>query len=94
TVKSRKGVGFKIYNAIAPPPTCLFAPPTIDLSNSHLEEFQQPEFEGYRFKTNKSVYENTSNEIKKTPDVPIIEEWVSDCDKDESKVMVLKSDNV
>ncbi|GJR52489.1 ribonuclease H-like domain-containing protein [Tanacetum coccineum] len=28
----------------------LFAPLTIDLSNSGLEEFQQPEFEGYRLK--------------------------------------------
>ncbi|GKA18727.1 ribonuclease H-like domain-containing protein [Tanacetum coccineum] len=31
---SRKGVGFASYNAIAPPFTGLFAPPTIDLSNS------------------------------------------------------------
>ncbi|GJZ29857.1 ribonuclease H-like domain-containing protein [Tanacetum coccineum] len=29
----------------------LFAPPTIDLSNSGLEEFQQPEFEGYGAKS-------------------------------------------
>ncbi|GJT42086.1 hypothetical protein Tco_0941951 [Tanacetum coccineum] len=36
------------YNVVPPPPTCLFAPPTIDLSNSGLEEFQQPEFKGYR----------------------------------------------
>ncbi|GKB61919.1 putative ribonuclease H-like domain-containing protein [Tanacetum coccineum] len=40
---SRKGVGFVSYNAIPPPPTGLFAPSTIDLSNSGLEEFQQPE---------------------------------------------------
>ncbi|GKE54008.1 hypothetical protein Tco_1489164, partial [Tanacetum coccineum] len=40
---SRKGVGFVNYNAIPPSPTGLFAPPTIDLSNSGLEEFQQPE---------------------------------------------------
>ncbi|GKB01542.1 ribonuclease H-like domain-containing protein [Tanacetum coccineum] len=38
----RKGVGFAYYNAVAPLPTGLFAPPTIDLSNSRLEEFQQP----------------------------------------------------
>ncbi|GJT49786.1 putative ribonuclease H-like domain-containing protein, partial [Tanacetum coccineum] len=49
---NRKGVG---YNVIPPPPTGLFAPPTIDLSNSGLKEFQQPEFEGYGFKDNKSV---------------------------------------
>ncbi|GJV78689.1 ribonuclease H-like domain-containing protein [Tanacetum coccineum] len=40
---NRKCVG---YNAVPPPPTGLFAPPTIDLSNSGLKEFQQPEFEG------------------------------------------------
>ncbi|GJZ40138.1 ribonuclease H-like domain-containing protein [Tanacetum coccineum] len=42
---SRKGVR---CNAVPPLPTGLFAPPTIDLSNSGLEEFQQPEFKGYR----------------------------------------------
>ncbi|GJW22186.1 putative ribonuclease H-like domain-containing protein [Tanacetum coccineum] len=70
----------------------LFAPPTIDLSNSGLKEFQQPEFEGYGVKVNKSVCESSSSEIKKTPDAPIIEEWVSDSDEDESEVIV--SDNM
>ncbi|GJR26928.1 ribonuclease H-like domain-containing protein [Tanacetum coccineum] len=42
----------------------LFAPPTLDLSNSGLEEFQQPEFEGYGPKISKSVSENVSNEIE------------------------------
>ncbi|GKB57027.1 hypothetical protein Tco_0913213 [Tanacetum coccineum] len=79
---NRKGVG---YNAVPPLPTGLFAPPTIDLSNSGLKEFQQPEFEGYRLKENKGVCENSSNEIKKTTDAPIIEDWVSDCDEDESE---------
>ncbi|GJU45941.1 putative ribonuclease H-like domain-containing protein, partial [Tanacetum coccineum] len=36
-------MGFVSYNVVPPPPTGLFAPPTIDLSNSGLEEFQQPE---------------------------------------------------
>ncbi|GJX34328.1 hypothetical protein Tco_0245885 [Tanacetum coccineum] len=88
---NRKGVG---YNAIPPSPTCLFAPPTIDLSNSGLKEFQQPEFKGYVLKENKGICENSSNEIKKTTDAPIIEDWVSDCDEDESEVRILKSDNV
>nr|GEX26753.1 retrovirus-related Pol polyprotein from transposon TNT 1-94 [Tanacetum cinerariifolium] len=61
---------------------------------SHSEEFQHPEFKGYGPKASKSVYVNTSNEIKKAPDALIIEDWVSDSDEDESKVMVLKSDNV
>ncbi|GJU38760.1 ribonuclease H-like domain-containing protein, partial [Tanacetum coccineum] len=81
---NRKGVG---YNAIPPPPTGLFAPPTIDLSSSGLKEFQQPEFEGYRVKVNKSVSEKSSNEIKKTTGALIIEDWVSNCDEDESEVM-------
>ncbi|GKB82126.1 ribonuclease H-like domain-containing protein [Tanacetum coccineum] len=91
---SKKGVGFESYNAVAPPPTGLFAPPTIDLSNSGLEEFQQSEFEGCGVKVNKSVTENSSNEIKKTSDAPIIEDWVSNCDEDESEIRVVKSDNV
>ncbi|GKA65655.1 hypothetical protein Tco_0765362 [Tanacetum coccineum] len=69
-------------------------PPTIDLSNSGLKEFQQPEFEGYGLKENKGVCENSSNEIKKTTDAPIIEDWVSDYDEDESEVRILKSNNV
>ncbi|GJT01172.1 putative ribonuclease H-like domain-containing protein [Tanacetum coccineum] len=56
------------------------------------ENYNVPEFEGYGVKVNKSVYENSSNETKKTHDAPIIEEWVSDSDEDESEVMI--SDNV
>ncbi|GKB25731.1 hypothetical protein Tco_0865132 [Tanacetum coccineum] len=62
----------------------LFAPPIIDLANSGLEEFKQPEFEEYGVKVNKSVSENSSNEIKKTSGAPIIEDWVSDYDEDET----------
>ncbi|GJS73105.1 hypothetical protein Tco_0705946, partial [Tanacetum coccineum] len=47
---------------------------------------------GYGVKVNKSVSENSSNKIKKTPDAPIIEEWGSDSDEDESEGMV--SENV
>nr|GEY77121.1 hypothetical protein [Tanacetum cinerariifolium] len=88
---SRKGMGFASYSVVAPPPTGLFAPPNIDLSNSGLEEFQQPEFEGYGLKVNKSVCEKSSNEVKKTPDALIIKDWVSDCDEDESNVRDSKS---
>ncbi|GKC57896.1 hypothetical protein Tco_1085494, partial [Tanacetum coccineum] len=80
---NRNDVG---YNAVPPLPTCLFAPLNIDLSNSGLKEFQQPEFKGYRFTANKGVCENSSNEIKKTIDAPIIEDWVSDCDKNDFEV--------
>ncbi|GKA81680.1 putative ribonuclease H-like domain-containing protein [Tanacetum coccineum] len=64
-------MGFVSYNVVPPPPTGLFAPPTIDLSNSGLEEFQQPEFKGYRPKASNSVCKYTSNEVKKTLDAPI-----------------------
>ncbi|GJU87900.1 transposase, Ptta/En/Spm, transposase, Tnp1/En/Spm-like protein [Tanacetum coccineum] len=58
TDNGRKGVGFVSYNVVPPPHTGLFSPPTIDLSNSGLEEFQQPEFEVYRPKTSKSAHCN------------------------------------
>ncbi|GKA23231.1 ribonuclease H-like domain-containing protein, partial [Tanacetum coccineum] len=75
---SRKGVG---YNVVPPPPTGLFAPPTIDFSNSGLEEFQQHEFKGYGPKASKSAYVDTSNEVKKTFDTPLVEELVSEKEK-------------
>ncbi|GKE47949.1 hypothetical protein Tco_1479207, partial [Tanacetum coccineum] len=68
---NRKGLG---YNVVPPPPTGLFAPPCINLSNYGVEEFKQPKFEGYSVKVNKSVCENSSNEIKKTPYALIIEQ--------------------
>nr|GEU75069.1 hypothetical protein [Tanacetum cinerariifolium] len=72
--KSRKGVGFVSYNAVPPPHTRLFSPPKLDLSNPGLEEFQQPEFEGYGPKTSKSVSEEISNEVKESPDAPSVKE--------------------
>ncbi|GJZ75756.1 hypothetical protein Tco_0640221 [Tanacetum coccineum] len=91
---NRKGVGYNAL-ALAPPPTGLFVPPTIDLSSSGLEEFQQPEFEGYGLRANKSVCENSSNETKKNSDAPLIQEWVSDNeDEVESPVVVEKKTDV
>ncbi|GKE42481.1 hypothetical protein Tco_1469765, partial [Tanacetum coccineum] len=75
--KSRKGLGFVSYNVVPPPPTGLFSPPNLDLSNSGLEEFQQPEFEGYGPKTSKSVSKDTSNEVRESPDALLVEELVS-----------------
>nr|GEU49444.1 hypothetical protein [Tanacetum cinerariifolium] len=91
---SRTGLGFASYNVVAAPPIGLFAPLTIDLSNSGLEEFQHPEFKGYGPKDSKSNCVDTLNDIKKSHDAPIIKYWVSDSDEDESKEMVLKSENV
>nr|GEY35688.1 hypothetical protein [Tanacetum cinerariifolium] len=87
----KRGLGFTSYNVVAPLPTSLFVPPTIDLSNSSPEEFKQHEFEGYGPKASKSVSVNTSNEIKKAPDAPIIKDWV---DEEESEEMILNSKNV
>ncbi|GKA33881.1 hypothetical protein Tco_0720310, partial [Tanacetum coccineum] len=50
--------------------------PNLDLSNSSLEEFQQPEFEGYGPKTSKSVSEDTSNEVRESPNASLVEELV------------------
>ncbi|GJS80525.1 ribonuclease H-like domain-containing protein [Tanacetum coccineum] len=86
TDKSRKGVGFVSYNVVPPPHTGLFSPPNLDLSYSGLEEFQQPEFEGYGPKPSKSVSEDISNEVRESPDAPLVEELVSD-DKLEKKTV-------
>ncbi|GKB20496.1 hypothetical protein Tco_0854419 [Tanacetum coccineum] len=88
TDKSGKGGGFVSYNAVSPPSTGLFLPPKFDLSNSGLEEFQQPEFEGYGPKTSKSVSEDISNEVRESPNAPLVKELVSD-DKLEKKTIFL-----
>ncbi|GJQ94585.1 hypothetical protein Tco_0005724 [Tanacetum coccineum] len=84
--KSRKGLGFVSYNDVPPLPTGLFLPPNLDLSNSDLEEFQQPEFEGYGLKTSNNVSEDTSNEVRESPDALMVEKLVSD-DKLEKKTV-------
>ncbi|GJZ23160.1 hypothetical protein Tco_0560619 [Tanacetum coccineum] len=84
--KSKKGVGFVSYNVVLPPPTGLFSPPKFDLSNSGLGEFQQPKFKGYGPKPSKSFSEDTSNEVRESPDAPLVEELVSD-DKLEKKTI-------
>ncbi|GJV15952.1 hypothetical protein Tco_1361275 [Tanacetum coccineum] len=86
TNKSRKGVGFVNYNVVPPPPTALFSPLKFDLSNFGLEEFQQPKFEGYGPKTSKSVSEDISNEVRESPNAPLVKELVSD-DKFEKKTV-------
>ncbi|GKE48013.1 ribonuclease H-like domain-containing protein [Tanacetum coccineum] len=86
TNKSRKGVGFINYNVVSPPPTGLFSPLKFDLSNSGLEEFQQPEFEGYGPKTSKSVSEDIFNKVRESPDALLVKELVSD-DKLEKKTI-------
>ncbi|GKD13888.1 hypothetical protein Tco_1198295, partial [Tanacetum coccineum] len=78
TDKSRKGMGFVSYNVVPPPPTGLFSPLKFDLSNYGLEEFQQPEFEGYGSKTSKSLSEDISSKVRESPDAPLVKELESD----------------
>ncbi|GKF66575.1 hypothetical protein Tco_0193092, partial [Tanacetum coccineum] len=84
--KSRKGLGFVSYNVVPTPHTGLFSPPNLDLSNSGLEEFQQPKFEGYGPKTSKNVSEDISNEVRESPDASLVEELVLN-DKLEKKTV-------
>nr|GEW65851.1 putative reverse transcriptase domain-containing protein [Tanacetum cinerariifolium] len=58
TDNNREGLGFTSYNAVAPPPTGLFPPPSIDLSNSGLEEFQcnTPKFTTSQWNTTLGCY--------------------------------------
>ncbi|GJZ07036.1 hypothetical protein Tco_0540829 [Tanacetum coccineum] len=61
-------------------------------ASKRIEKFKEPEFEGYGVKITKSDSENVSKEVKKTSDAPIIKDWVSDYDEDET--VVLESLNV
>ncbi|GJU63039.1 putative ribonuclease H-like domain-containing protein [Tanacetum coccineum] len=51
-----------------------------------LEEFQQPEFEGYGPKTSKSISEDISNKVRESLDAPLVKDLVSD-DKLEKKTI-------
>ncbi|GJR16264.1 putative ribonuclease H-like domain-containing protein [Tanacetum coccineum] len=84
--KSKKGLGFVSYNVVPHPPTRLFSPPNLDLSNSDIDELQQLEFEGYGPKTSKNISKYTSNEVREYPDAPMVEKLVSN-DKLEKKTI-------
>ncbi|GKE09255.1 hypothetical protein Tco_1412806 [Tanacetum coccineum] len=76
----KKGLGYENYNAVPPPYTGTFIPPTPDLSFTDLDEF-----------VNKPVIENckamSSEEepkiVRKNDDARIIEEWVSDDEEED-----------
>nr|GEV48457.1 hypothetical protein [Tanacetum cinerariifolium] len=82
TDNSKKGLGYKSYHAVPPPPIGLFLPPKLDLSNSGLEEFKQPEFESYRPNSCEKESNNASkdipNELKESPDAPLVKDRVLD----------------
>nr|GEV42435.1 hypothetical protein [Tanacetum cinerariifolium] len=76
--RSKKDLGYESYHAVSPPPTGLFSPQKLDLSNSDLEEFKQPEFESYGPKTSKSVSEDISTEVKESSDVPLVKKLIEE----------------
>ncbi|GJW46632.1 hypothetical protein Tco_0078278 [Tanacetum coccineum] len=87
--QEKEGIQFKIAkfdNASKSLDNMLVCTLTIDLSSSGLEEFQQPDFEGYGPKISKSVNVDTSNEVRKSHDTLLIEKLVSD-DKSEKKTI-------
>ncbi|GJY36864.1 uncharacterized mitochondrial protein-like protein [Tanacetum coccineum] len=69
----KKGLGYEKYNAVPPPYTGNFMPPTPDLSFTNLDKF-----------VNKHVVENRKSDeevskvVRKSDDSLIIEDWVSD----------------
>ncbi|GJV76375.1 ribonuclease H-like domain-containing protein [Tanacetum coccineum] len=69
----KKCLGYEKYNAVPPPYTGNFMPPTPDLSFTGLDEFvNKPVVK------NKKSDEEVSEIVMKNDDAPIIEEWVSD----------------
>ncbi|GJX83996.1 putative ribonuclease H-like domain-containing protein [Tanacetum coccineum] len=82
----KKGLGYEKYNAVPPPYTGNFKPPTPDLSFTGLDEF-----------VNKPVVENRKSDkevskvVRKSDDSPIIEDWVSD--SEEENVSQTKTEN-
>ncbi|GJT66406.1 hypothetical protein Tco_1017886 [Tanacetum coccineum] len=75
----KKGLGYKKYNAVAPPYIGNFMPPTPDLSFTSLDEFvNEPVVENSKAMSSKEV----PKVVRKNDDALIIEEWVSDIDEE------------
>ncbi|GJT50587.1 ribonuclease H-like domain-containing protein [Tanacetum coccineum] len=71
----KKGLGYENYNAVPPPYTGNFMPPTPDLSFTGLDEFvNEPVVENCKAMSS----EEEPKVVRKNDDAPIIEEWVSD----------------
>ncbi|GJR15545.1 ribonuclease H-like domain-containing protein [Tanacetum coccineum] len=69
----KKGLGYENYNAVPPPYTGNFMPPTPDLSFTGLDEFvNQPIVENYKAMSS----EEKPKVVRKNDDALIIEEWV------------------
>ncbi|GJU33029.1 ribonuclease H-like domain-containing protein [Tanacetum coccineum] len=73
----KKGLSYENYNAVPPPYTGNFMPPTPDLSFTGLDEFvNKPVVE------NRKYDEKVSKVVRKSDDSPIIKDWVSDSEEE------------
>ncbi|GJR68067.1 ribonuclease H-like domain-containing protein [Tanacetum coccineum] len=76
----KKGLGYENYNAVPPPYTGNFMPPTPDLSFTGLDEFvNEPIVENCRAMSS----EEEPKAVRKNDDAPIIKEWVSDDEEED-----------
>ncbi|GJW77418.1 retrovirus-related pol polyprotein from transposon TNT 1-94 [Tanacetum coccineum] len=77
---SEKGLGYENYNAVPPPYTRNFMPPTPDLSFTSLDEFvNEPVVENCKAMSS----EEEPKVVRKNDDSPIIEEWVLDDEEED-----------
>nr|GEY53904.1 hypothetical protein [Tanacetum cinerariifolium] len=75
----KKGLGYENYNAVLPPYTRNFMPPTHDFSFTSLDEFvYKPVVKNYKAKSS----EEEPKVVRKNDDALIIEEWVLDNEKE------------
>nr|GEV59819.1 hypothetical protein [Tanacetum cinerariifolium] len=75
----KKGLGYENYNAVSPPYTRNFMPPTLDLSFTALDEFVNQLVENCKAKSCKEK----PKVVRKNDDAPIIKEWVSDNEEED-----------
>ncbi|GJU25074.1 retrovirus-related pol polyprotein from transposon TNT 1-94 [Tanacetum coccineum] len=76
----KKGLGYENYNAVPPPYTGNFMPPTPDLSFTGLDEFvNEPVVENNKAMSSKEE----PKVVRKNDDSLIIEEWVSDNEEED-----------
>ncbi|GJT09827.1 ribonuclease H-like domain-containing protein [Tanacetum coccineum] len=76
----KKGLGYENYNAVPPPYTGNFMPPTPDLSFTGLDEFvNEPVVENCKAMSSKEE----PKVVRKNDDALIIEEWVSDDEEED-----------
>ncbi|GKC48945.1 hypothetical protein Tco_1071690 [Tanacetum coccineum] len=76
----KKGLGYENYNAVSPPCTGNFMPPTPDLSFTDLDEFvNEPVVKNSKGKSSKEEHKV----VRKNNDALIIKEWVSDDEEED-----------